>query len=117
MSRTDIQSRGLLETLVASAARTASGDSGAISGWGSSSTIRVQLDVTAATGTSPTLDVLIEDTLDGTNWNTVGTLAQRAAPGREVINITAPFSETLRVKWTMGGTTPNFTFSVKAYSE
>lgn len=117
MPRADIQSQGLLETLVSSAARTASGDSGPIKGWGSSSKIRVQLDVTAATGTSPTLDVLMEDTLDGTNWNTVGTLTQRTAPGREVINITAPFSETLRVRWAMGGTSPSFTFSVKTYSE
>ncbi len=117
MPRTDIQSVGLLETLVASAARTASGDTGTLTGWGTATNIRAQLDVTAASGTSPTLNAVIEDTLDGSNWNTVGTFAQRTAAGREVINITTPFSDRLRVRWTVGGTTPSFTFSVVAYSE
>lgn len=117
MPRTDKQAPGLLETLVASAARTATGNSGALSGWGIASTIRAQLDVTAASGTTPTLDVLIEDTLDGTNWNTVGTFAQKVTTGREVINITAPFSEKIRISWTIAGTTPSFTFAVAVYSE
>jgi hypothetical protein len=70
------------------------------------------LNVTAASGTAPTLNVLIEDTLDGLNYNTIGTFAQKAAAGREVINVTVPFSETLRVSWTVAGTNPSFTFSV-----
>lgn len=117
MPRTDISSGGLLETLVTSAARAASGDDGGTTGWGHASTIRAQLDVTAASGTSPTLDVVIEDTLDGINWNTIGTFAQKVSAGREVINITGLFSEQVRVRWTVGGTTPSFTFSVAAYSE
>lgn len=117
MPRANINHPGLTETLVASAARTTSGDSGALSGGGAASSLRVQLDVTAAAGTSPTLDVLIEDTVDGTNWNAVGTFAQKAAVGREVINITGLFSETLRVRWTIGGTAPSFTFAVDCYSE
>jgi hypothetical protein len=117
MPRTDLASTGLTETLAASAARTASGDSGASKGWGAARTIRAQVDVTAASGTSPTLDVVVEDTLDGTNWNTIGTFAQKTAVGREVINITGAFSDTVRVRWTVGGTTPSFTFSVVIYSE
>jgi hypothetical protein len=117
MPRTDIQSLGLLETLVESAVRTANGDSGAIDGWGSTSKIRAQLEVTAASGTGQTLDVVIEDTVDGTNWNTIATFAQIAAPGREIINITSPFANKLRVRWTVGGTSPSFTFSVKTFSK
>jgi hypothetical protein len=105
---------GVTETLVASAARTASGDSGPLIGWGVPSAARVQLDVTAASGT---LDVVVEDTIDGTNWNVAGTFAQKAAIGREVINLATPFTDRLRVRWTIGGTTPSFTFSVMAYSE
>jgi hypothetical protein len=108
---------GATDVLVPSAARTASGDSGPLSGWGVPSTARVQLNVTAAAGTTPTLDVVVEDTLDGTNWNVVGTFAQKAAAGREVINISAPFADRLRVRWTVAGTTPSFTFDVVAYSE
>lgn len=117
MPRSDIASRGQLDTLAASAARTTSGDSGASAGWGSASTLRAQLDVTAAAGTTPTLDVVLEDTLDGVNYNVVGTFAQKVAAGREVINITTPFSERIRARWTLGGTTPSFTFSVVVYGE
>lgn len=108
---------GVVDTLVPSAARTASGDSGPLTGWGVPASARVQLEVTAAAGTSPTLNVVIEDTLDGTNWNVVGTFAQKTAAGREVINLSTPFADTLRARWTVGGTTPSFTFSVLAYSE
>lgn len=101
-----------------SAARTASGDSGAVSGFGDKVSLRAQLNVTAFAGTSPTLDVVIEDTLDGTNWNVVGTFAQKVGTGREVVNITTPFTDRLRARWTVGGTGgPSFTFSVLGYVE
>lgn len=45
------------------------------------------------------------------------TFAQKTATGREVINVTAPFTDQIRVKWTVGGTTPSFTFAVHCYSE
>ncbi|MDQ3760981.1 MAG: hypothetical protein M3460_04580 [Actinomycetota bacterium] len=105
------------ETVVTSAARTATGNSGTLSGYGGANTLRAQLDVTAASGTSPTLDVVIQDTLDGTNWNTVGTFAQKTATGREVINVTTAFADRLRVLYTIGGTTPSFTFSVRWASQ
>ncbi len=104
-------------TFADSAARTASGNSGAVAGFGDRTSLRAQLNVTAAAGTSPTLDVVIEDTLDGTNWNVLGTFTQRTAPGREVINITGLFTDQLRARWTLGGTTPSFTFSVLGYVE
>lgn len=117
MARSNIAWAGDTNTAVASAARTSSGDSGAQADYGAAETLRVQLDVTAASGTSPTLDVVIEDTLDGTNWNVIGTFAQKTAIGREVINITTPFADRIRVRWTIGGTTPSFTFSVVVFSE
>lgn len=106
------------ETLVASAARTTSSNSSTSSGWGGASTIRAQLDVTAGSGTNELLDVTIEDTIDGTTWNTIGTFTQAAAVTREVINIVLPFFNRIRVKWVIAGTdTPTFTFSVKAVSQ
>ncbi len=110
--RSDIPWVGMTENAVASAARTTTGLSSEIPGVGAAQRIRAQLNVTAASGTTPTLNALIEDTVDGTNWNTVGTFAQKVATGREVINITTPFSDRLRVSWTIGGTTPSFTFAV-----
>lgn len=117
MPRQDLPSPGITDEVVPGAARTTSGDSGVLSGWGAASKLRAQLNVTAASGTSPTLDVVLEDTLDGTNFNTVGTFTQRTAAGRQVIDITGLFSDRLRVRWTIGGTTPSFTFTVNVYSE
>lgn len=105
------------DTLAASAARTVTGNSGEFDSFGEASTLRAQLDITAASGTTPTLDVLIQDTLDGTNWNTVGTFAQKVTTGREVINITVPFARRVRALWTITGTTPSFTFSVVVASQ
>jgi hypothetical protein len=91
--------------------RNTNGNSGNVQTYGSE-TVRAQLNVTAATGTAPTLNVLIEDTLDGTNYNVIGSFAQKTAAGREIINVTVPFSETLRVSWTIAGTNPSFTFAI-----
>lgn len=117
MPRSDMQSPGLLETLVSSAARTTTGSVSLSDGWGSAKTIRAQLNVSAASGTTPSLTVLLEDSLDGTTFNTIGTFAAKTTTGREVINITAPFSERVRASWTISGTTPSFTFDVVTYSE
>jgi hypothetical protein len=117
MPRPKVHSPGVTDVLVASAARTASGTSAPVAGYGASSVLRAQLDVTAAAGTSPTLNVVIEDTVDGVNYNTIATFAQRTAAGREVINVTTPFTDQVRVRWTIAGTTPSFTFSVLAYTE
>jgi hypothetical protein len=81
----------------------------------------VQSDVTAVSGTaSPTLTVIIEDSVDGVNWNTAVTLTAQTAVGRQVarLGLTAaswPFNpRRVRVRYTITGTTPSFTFSVKA---
>lgn len=117
MAYEDITPAGTRETPVPSAARTATGVSSNLAGYGATKTLRAQLNVTATSGTSPTLNVIIEDSLDGgATWNTVGTFAQKTTAGREVINITNPFSPLLRISWTIGGTTPSFTFAVDWYA-
>lgn len=104
-------------TLHASAARTASGTTSAVSGYGRTSMMRAQLNVTAATGTAPTLDVVLEDTIDGSNWNTIASFTQATAVTRQVINVPAPFGDQVRVRYTVGGTTPSFTFTVLVYTQ
>ncbi len=122
-------------TLAGSASRTATGngDSFDLTPWlvglqsGAPPMLRVQSDVTVVTGTTPSLTVTIEDSVDGgTNWNTVGTFTAQTAANRAVQQITIsgvaqaagfawPFNyRKVRAKWTISGTTPNFTFSVKA---
>ena len=101
---------------VASAARTVTGTSTPTLGLGRATALRAQLTVSAAIGTTPTLNAFIEDTLDGgATWNVIGTFAQKVAASQEVINITTPFADQIRVRWTIAGTTPSFTFAVNAF--
>lgn len=99
--------------VLASAARTASG----------SATIDLQnvidgeltLDVTAASGTSPTLDVSVDyvhpATGDSTNLMTY-TQATGVTSQSVDIPTTAPLPPQATVTWTIGGTaTPTFTFA------
>lgn len=106
------------DEVVASGARTVTGISEVWTGFGPASSIRAQLNVTAASGTTPTLDVVLEDTVDGgTTWNVIGTFIQKTAAGREVINITGLFTDSIRARWTVAGTTPSFTFTVNLTSQ
>jgi len=111
----DLRNGGRL-TLHPSAAETATNSTGVFWLPPGADTIRSQLNVTAATGTSPTLAVIIEDSLDGgSTWNTIGTFTSATGVTRQVINIPSPFGELIRVTSTLGGTTPNFTYSVETY--
>jgi hypothetical protein len=103
--------------LIPSAARTANGNGASVSGYGDTTQLRAQLNVTAAAGTSPSLTVLIEDTVDGVNWNTIGTFAAATGVAREVINVTTPYADDIRARWTVAGTTPSFTFSVIVHGQ
>jgi hypothetical protein len=104
------------ETPVPSAARTTSGVTDPLEGYGQAKYLRAQLNVTSASGTTPSLDVVIEDTVDdGANWNAIGTFSKKdnsKIPTRQVVNITDPFSDVIRIRWTIAGTSPSFTFSV-----
>lgn len=68
---------------------------------------------TAATGTSPTLDVSLEESDDGESWSAVtGSAApQLTAEGHRVIGASAS-KKLIRVTSTVGGTTPSVTYSV-----
>jgi hypothetical protein len=105
------------QELVPSAARTANGDSGIYSNYGDASTLRVQLEVTGFSGTGPTLDVVLEDSVDGVNWNPIATFSQKTGAAREILDVTVPFADRIRVRWTLGGTAPSFTFAVVCASQ
>jgi hypothetical protein len=92
-------------------AKTTSGNTGNIQASGGES-LRCQLLVTSVAGTSATLDVTVEDSVDGANFNPIGNFTRKTTAAREIINIAQPFSENLRVSWTIAGTSAVFTFSV-----
>lgn len=71
-----------------------------------------QLHVTNASGTTPTLDVTIEHSSNGSSWSTVGTFTQMTAAGSQVLTIAGTVNRYTRAKFTIAGTTPSFTCQV-----
>lgn len=102
-------------TLVASAAHTITGSSAAIPVGSGSASLEVELEVTAVSGTTPTLALSISWSDDGTNFGAndgaADTFASVTAVGNVVktIPVRAPY---MQLTWTLGGTSPSFTFSV-----
>jgi hypothetical protein len=109
----------VVRVVVPAAARTASGNSGLLAiQSGQARSAALLLSVTAASGTSPTLDVSVEWSHDGTTFaaaDPVDSFAQLVAAGTRIESYTikAPF---YRVVWALSGTTPSFTFSVSEYA-
>lgn len=95
--------------LAPSAARTATGNGAAVE-LGDRTAVRLTLDVTAASGTGPTLDVTVQTSRDGVTWYEAGTFTQATGAGtqRKVFAV----DRFVRGSWTVGGTTPSFTFSM-----
>ena len=77
------------------------------------------LNVTAASGTSPTLDVSVitmhpRITGHTADWYILQAFTQKTTTGKEKKSIAAGVGDKLAVTWTVGGTTPSFTFNVYA---
>ncbi len=70
------------------------------------------LDVSAVGGT-PTLDVTLQGSVDGTNWYSLGTFAQKTGVAAEKKAFAAA-AKYLRWSWAIGGGTPSTTFSIVA---
>ena len=111
------------DTLLASGAKTSTANGTVFYGLGGVRTLLLQLAVTAASGTgSPTLDVKLQKTIDGgTNWTDVAggaftQVASGAAPVAETITVTGPWTDDCRFVWTIAGTNPSFTFSIKSFA-
>lgn len=111
------------DTILASGARIVTANGTAFNGLGGVKTLVLQLAVTAASGTgSPTLDVKLQKTIDGgTNWTDVAggaftQVASASAPVAETITVTGVWTDTCRLVWTIEGTNPSFTFSVKSFA-
>lgn len=98
-------------TLHASATRTATGNGTAVA-LGDKAALRLLLDVTAASGTTPSVTVTVETSFDGsTNWLSLGSFAAKTAVASERKTF-GGCDRYVRVTWTISGTTPSFTFSV-----
>lgn len=116
------------ETILSSAARTASGQSDAQSNWQYRG-VRLYLDVSAVSGTSPTLDAKVQtkDPVSGT-WVDLpnASFAQKTGAGTDTLvifpgvtatanrGVSDALDKNWRIDYTIGGTSPSFTFSVGA---
>lgn len=73
-------------------------------------------NITAAPGGTGTLILSLEWSPDGgTNWSLpdpAESFTSRSSPGGWV-KVFTPKADTYRIRWTIGGTTPSFTFDVK----
>lgn len=74
------------------------------------------LDVTAVSGTSPTLDVTIKvyDELSG-KWFELASFDRKTATGSDVGYIQYGLDDKVAVYYTIGGTSPSFTFAVNGH--
>lgn len=103
------------DAAVASAARTASG-TGTAFNTEDATAFESTLTVSAASGTSPTLDVRLETTVDGTNYYTVASFGQKTTTATEA-RAFGPLGDTCRWAWTIGGTSPSFTFAISTEAQ
>lgn len=103
--------------VVASAARTATGQSSAIGTTGHGDNVGLLVAVTAVSGATPTMTLSVEWSHDGTTWaqaDAPDTFSQITAASQKVkmFDRKAPY---YRVVWTIAGTVPSFTFSIKEW--
>ncbi len=101
------------ETVLASAARTTSGNSNSVETQFFRELIAF-LNVTVISGTTPTLDVKFQDSQNGTDWIDVpsGAFAQITTTTglrRLVLPAVGPY---VRAVYTIAGTTPSYTFDL-----
>jgi hypothetical protein len=75
----------------------------------------VQLRVTAVSGTSPSLSVYIEGKFEPTDsYKSIASQTNITAAGTWFFTINPLVFRFVRVRWTVAGTTPSFTFTVAA---
>lgn len=105
----------MANTLVTSAVRTTSGNSGPLTvGY---SPLNIEIEVTAVSGTTPSMTLAVQWSVDGVNFAPVDSTPDQFAAitttGNELkqVVVKGPF---MQLVWTITGTTPSFTFSVSA---
>jgi hypothetical protein len=74
-------------------------------------TLRLTLNITAVSGTTPSMTVNVQTSEDGSTWTAVASFAAATAVSTQRKVFTG-LDRYARVTWTISGTTPSFTFSV-----
>ena len=103
--------------VVTSAARTATGNSVGIGC--DSAVLTVLLDVTAVSGTTPSMTVSVEWSTDGGTTFCAAETADAFTAITATTKVCKQFrakSNYYRIVWTITGTTPSFTFSAREFT-
>jgi hypothetical protein len=105
------------QTVVASAARTTSGNTSAFQGWArlgsAAGSPQQRLTITAASGTTPNLVLTLQDSPDGSSWTTRDTFPAQTTNAQVTRALPSGLDVWQRYAWTITGTTPSFTFNVQ----
>lgn len=107
--------RGKILKAAGSVTATGTGTAVGVGAATSGQTVYAALHVISASGTSPTLDVVVQSDVDNTFTTpaTVATFAQKTAIGSDWQTAAGPNTDTyFRVSYTVGGTSPSFSFIV-----
>jgi len=79
------------------------------------SAMEVQIKVTAVGGTSPVLNVYIEGKFEGSgDYKVIASQEGITTTGSWFFTINPLVFRYIRIRWTIGGTSPSFTFRVEA---
>lgn len=70
------------------------------------------LQVSTASGTSPSLTVSIEHSADNLTYVALMTFAAATTRGAQRLRVSGTVNRYVRAAWTVGGTSPSFTFAV-----
>lgn len=98
---------------VASASRTVTGNSTAFTAEGERELLAT-LTIGAVSGTTPTLDIDLEESVDATNWHVVASFPQKtdADASSTDAKAFAGLGKQCRWKWTITGGSADFTFGI-----
>jgi hypothetical protein len=97
--------------LVSTAAITSAGATATVgTDFGQARALVCQLSVGTVSGTTPSMTVLLEDSVDGSNWNLLATFAAvTTTGGKDVQRVTGAFAKRIRARVSaVTGTTPSF---------
>jgi hypothetical protein len=101
-------------SIATSAARTATGQSAGFA-TRQNEVVNIAVAVTAHSGTTPTLDLSVEWSNDGSTWfsaQAADTFTQVTTTDSNFVKQFVCKAPQFRVKWTIAGTTPSYTFSI-----
>lgn len=109
-----------IKVLSASAAKTTTFTTGQDDGYKNADAVILQAVVTAQSGTTPTLDIKLQDSFDsGTTWQDTGIAIPQitTTTGTFQVRSTLPLAPLVRAVCTIGGTTPSYTFALTIYAK